>query len=232
MEFVGTVILVSFIVLCFLYQNGYLRVRIKQETKENQIKVACVGDSITYGYGIKNWPDNNYPKLLQNLLGDNYSVENFGVSGSCAANKHYLPYKKTKTYIESLEYKADILIFMLGSNDSKPFNWTSKEQFKKDYLAILDTYTKDKKVKVYLCTISRAFFPRGRSTGMTTYGIQPKVIEEIVEIIKEIASEKNYNLIDINRLTCDNRQWFKDNVHPNNEGVLAIAKEIYENIKK
>jgi lysophospholipase L1-like esterase len=66
---------------------------------------------------------------------------------------------------------------------------------------------------------------------MTNYGIQPKIIEEIVEVIKEVASEKEYELIDINKLTFDNHIWFiKDNVHPNNEGIKAIAKEIYEKI--
>ena len=51
------------------------------ELKDCQIKVACIGDSITYGHGIKNWPKNNYPAILQQLLGDGYHVQNFGVSG-------------------------------------------------------------------------------------------------------------------------------------------------------
>jgi lysophospholipase L1-like esterase len=47
-------------------------------------KVACVGNSITYGYGIESWPDNtSYPHHLQGMLrgdapGD--TGENFGVS--------------------------------------------------------------------------------------------------------------------------------------------------------
>ena len=32
------------------------------------IKVACVGDSVTYGYGIENTEENSYPAQLQQLL--------------------------------------------------------------------------------------------------------------------------------------------------------------------
>ncbi len=225
------IVLVVIIVLYFLYQNGYLKIRKIQEVKENQIKIACVGDSITYGFGVKNWSENNYPKLLQDMLGDKYHVANFGFSGSCIGKFTDFPYMKTNQYLKSLEYDPDILIFMLGSNDSKPFNWAGKEQFKEEYLTLLDTYIKEKAIKVYLCTVSRAFFRGKRISGMTNYGIQPKIIEEIVEVIKEVASEKEYELIDINKLTFDNRIWFiKDNVHPNNEGIKAIAKEIYEKI--
>ena len=37
-----------------------------------QIRVACVGDSVTYGYGIRHRAKYNYPAVLQNLLGDGY----------------------------------------------------------------------------------------------------------------------------------------------------------------
>ena len=46
------------------------------------IKVACVGNSVTYGAGIKDRELNSYPKKLQNLLGDSYQVANLGFSGA------------------------------------------------------------------------------------------------------------------------------------------------------
>ena len=45
--------------------------------------VACVGNSITEGYGI--WGDKKYPDHLQEMLGDSYSVTNFGVSSMTTA---------------------------------------------------------------------------------------------------------------------------------------------------
>ncbi len=229
-----TLILLSAVYIAkFLYQNGFSGVRKNTEIKEKQIKVACVGDSITYGFGIENWPENNYPAILQNLLGDNYHVENFGVNGCNVGRKTDSPYFTTKTYLNSLEYKADILILMLGSNDSKPNNWTSKEKFKEEYLNLLETYVKEETKKIYLCTVSKAFFPKGRTKGLTYYGIQPEKIDIIAETIKEIAAEKGYELIDINELTSNHSSWFKkDKVHPNNEGASAIAHKVCEHIKK
>ncbi|MDI9539999.1 MAG: GDSL-type esterase/lipase family protein [Bacillota bacterium] len=216
----------------YLYQNGFSKIIRNPEVQPEQIKVACVGDSVTYGYGIKNWPENNYPKQLQNLLGNDYHVANFGVSGCCVGKKTNMPYLKTKTYLNSLEYEADILVFMIGSNDSKPFNWQNKEKFKEEYSTLLETYIRKKNIKIFLCTISTAFFPKGRSSGVTNYGIQPEIVDIIVEVIKEIADEKEYELIDINKITAYNFSWFvKDNVHPDKEGALSIAKEIFKHIK-
>ena len=45
-------------------------------------RVACVGDSITFGAGVKNRGKNCYPAVLGNLLGEGYEVRNFGVNGA------------------------------------------------------------------------------------------------------------------------------------------------------
>ena len=37
---------------------------------QNKIKVACVGNSVTYGAGIENREVNSYPAQLQRMLGD------------------------------------------------------------------------------------------------------------------------------------------------------------------
>src|SRR4051812_40315304 len=50
--------------------------------KDRKVRVACVGDSITFGSGIPDREHNAYPAQLANLLGDRYEVRNFGVSGA------------------------------------------------------------------------------------------------------------------------------------------------------
>ena len=47
------------------------------------LRVACIGDSITEGSG--------YPDNLRMLLGTNYTVGNFGVSGSTVSLKSVNP---------------------------------------------------------------------------------------------------------------------------------------------
>lgn len=215
----------------FLFLNGLSGLHIRTKAQDGQIKVACVGDSITYGHGVTPWHKNNYPAVLQNLLGDDYNVQNFGESGTTVQKDGDQPYWETKVYTESHEYNADILIFMLGSNDSKPENWTDAETFKKDYLALLDTYiTDDNSPKIYLGIPAKAFYEDENQTSeLTSYDIQGDIVEEIGEIIKEIAAERGYKYVDIYELTSQHPEWFaKDNIHPNSDGAKAIAEEFYK----
>lgn len=48
---------------------------------QQRIKVACVGNSITYGTGLSDRATQSYPVKLQKLLGERYEVENFGKPG-------------------------------------------------------------------------------------------------------------------------------------------------------
>ena len=48
------------------------------------VKVACIGDSITFGALLRDRESNCYPAQLEKLLGEGYSVRNFGVNGHAA----------------------------------------------------------------------------------------------------------------------------------------------------
>ena len=217
----------------FLFNNGLSGIRINPGYKEGQIKVACVGDSVTYGHSISSWKKNNYPALLGSMMGEEYHVCNFGVSGSTVQDSGDQPYTATGAYTQSLDYDADILVFMMGSNDSKPENWQGEEKFIEAYNKLLDSYLqKDKVPAVYLCTVPTANFPEGVTEGLTNYDIQPQYVEAVADIVREIAKERNLPLIEINNLTENRRDLFgKDNVHPNNDGAKAIAQEVFENIR-
>ena len=84
----AALVLLTAIFSVLLYRNGNLIFahRLK-DPKDSQIRVACVGDSITYGSGIKGWPNGTYPDILGNMLGDSYIVNNYGYSGRTAQAK-------------------------------------------------------------------------------------------------------------------------------------------------
>ena len=52
----------------------------------SKLKIACVGDSLTYGYGATE-EIYSYPVYLQEMLGYGYAVRNFGVDGVTALRK-------------------------------------------------------------------------------------------------------------------------------------------------
>lgn len=209
----------------YLYFNGMSGMAHTSEAKEGQIKIACAGDSTTYGHGISGWPKNNYPAVLQNLLGDGYHVNNYGVSSFAVQEDADRSYRTLPHYRESLAYDADYVVFMMGSNDSKPENWKGADAFRADLLSLLDSYGD---AEMILCTLPSAFFLEGQTEGVTNHDIQPMIVNEIAQIIREVAAERGYTLVDIHALTAQHPEWFeKDGVHPSNEGAAAIAQEIY-----
>jgi len=208
----------------YLYFAGMSGVSDTTDAATGQIKVACVGDSITYGHGISNWPQNNYPVVLQGLLGDDYHVNNYGVSSFAVQESADRSYRTLPHYQESLAYDADFVVFMMGSNDSKPENWKDADTFRADLQSLLDSYGD---AEIVLCTLPSAFFPEGQTEGVTGHDIQPLVVDEIAQITREVATERSYTLLDIHALTAQHPEWFAaDGVHPSNEGAAAIAKEV------
>ena len=90
---------------------------------QDKIKVACVGNSITYGSGVADREVNAYPVKLQGMLGDKYEVGNFGKPGATLLNKGHRPYTQQQEYKDALAFAGDIVVIHLGINDTDPRNW-------------------------------------------------------------------------------------------------------------
>ena len=90
--------------------------------QKKQIRIACVGKSITYGAGVKDREKNSYPAQLQSLLGDGYNVTNFGVSARTLLRKGNYPYWNEEAFHNALNSRPDVVFILLGTNDSKGMN--------------------------------------------------------------------------------------------------------------
>ena len=99
-------------------------------------------------------------------------------------------------------------------------------------ISMLTSCDKEKNpdVEIILCTPARAFFPDGESDGLTSYDIQPKIVESIRNRIRTFALLNSYKCVDIYSVTENHGEWFSDRVHPSNEGALAIAEAIAKKI--
>ena len=215
-----------------LHYNGFMGEIEFTEPKPGQTKVACVGDSITYGHGIYNWPVENYPNVLARLLGEKYHVQSFGVCGRCVQDFSDQPYREEAHYRRSLAYDADILVFMMGTNDSKPENWHGEAAFRAAAEELLaDYFRSGKRPQVYLCTPATAFFAKGFTDEITMFDVRPGIVDLAAQTIAELASEKGYTLVNIHAVTAPHPEWFAaDSVHPDNAGAAAIAQAVYHAI--
>lgn len=194
----------------------------------NMIKVACIGDSITQGFTLLRPGRDSYPSVLQRMLGEDYQVRNFGVPDAAARFDADTPYIGKKRYKISLEWNPDIVLLMLGSNDTKRRNW-DPEIFRSDYRKIIESYiTLPSSPKVYLIAPIRIF----RVMGIPLMGLYPETMEKGVRpAIYEIAGDMNLPLIDLEGLFSDN-SYCIDGVHPQREGARMIAEHIYSFINK
>ena len=112
-----------------------------QDAALEKTRVACIGNSITFGASLANPAKDSYPSVLGQMLGNEYTVRNFGVSGRTLLSLGDFPYMKESAFCRALEFEPDIVIIMLGTNDSKPQNWAHCEDFERDLQTMIDRFS-------------------------------------------------------------------------------------------
>lgn len=209
-----------------LYHSGFLG------GEDKRIRVTCVGDSLTYGSGVlKTREINSYPAQLQTKLGPSYLVSNFGLRNGTASATGNLPYINSGEYADSLKSKPDIVVLMLGTNDTKIINWDAYE-YKEGLSEIVASYLDLKtQPKVYLVRSPYCFSVEGGE--LAEYGIQPAVVAgELGQIAQEVASEYSLEYIDMYRVTDGKTDLYtSDGIHFNKDGYQLISNTIYNVIK-
>lgn len=190
-------------------------------------RIACVGDSITWGFTIVNRRKYSYPALLQQRLGDEYEVRNFGYNDAAAQFDADTPYVKKHVYQDSLEWNPDVVLLMLGSNDTKRRNW-DPEIFRRDYTRIVESYLKlPSKPRVILIAPIQIFQPM----HIPVLGLYSETMENGVRpAIREIASETGLELVDLVNLFTDSK-YMMDGVHPQREGAKMLEEAIFKGVK-
>ena len=185
-------------------------------------RIACIGDSLTWGFSLPDPRRLSYPALLQELLGTDYEVRNFGCNGASVRCDADLPYVETLAYGESRAWNPDIVLLMLGSNDATPWDW-DVAAFRFDYERLVTSYCElSTQPRVILIAPIRMF----RVMGCTFGGLSLEILEEGVRsVIHEVGGECGLPCIDLVGLFTDARYCY-DGVHPNGEGTRLMAEEI------
>ena len=194
---------------------------------QEKIKVACIGNSVTYGYGHKEPSRTSYPTQLQQMLGDKYEVRNFGHSGATLLSKGHRPYINLPEYKAALEFAPDIAVIHLGLNDTDPRNWPNyRDEFYNDYINIIEALREaNPEVDVYVCQMTPIFhWHRRFKSGTRDW------YHQIQELIPHIAKYGNFEIIDLSRYLYHRPDLMPDALHPDAEGAGIIAKQVYSAI--
>lgn len=188
------------------------------------IRVACIGNSVTYGYGHKDPAATSYPTRLEEMLGANYEVRNFGHSGATLLNHGHRPYTKQQAYRDAIAFVPDKAIIHLGLNDTDPRNWPNyRDEFIPDYLDLIDTLrAANPKVEVWVCRMTPIFHGHHRfKSGTRDWHAQ------IQTAIEEVARLADVHIIDLHEPLYHRPDLFADALHPNAEGAGILAQTVY-----
>lgn len=201
-------------------------------TTKSLKKIACIGDSLTYGHS---WTDEAYPVYLKQLVADiGCEVGNFGLNGASITGTNpnlYLKYTEQKQYTDSLDYNADVVVIMLGTNDSK--DWKAAEpNFESWYIELIESYqTKNPDVEIILVTAPPTF-------ENNKFNIPNDVIrDKVCPVQRDVAEELGLPMIDFRQIMEEYEGGYEslirgdaafDGVHLSVEGAQLLARLIWD----
>jgi lysophospholipase L1-like esterase/pimeloyl-ACP methyl ester carboxylesterase len=187
------------------------------------LKVACIGASITYGHGIDNREQNSFPAQLQVLLGKEYMVSNYGVSGTTLLRKGDRPYWNTTQYQAALNSLPDIVIIDLGGNDSKMINRVRLGEYEADYVAFIQSF---RQLAAHPRIVLLLPIPSWLSDTAQIY--DRVIVKDIIPRIQRVAFNEKVEVVDMHSLFVDKADLVPDRIHPNAVGATIYAKRLFE----
>lgn len=194
---------------------------------QKRTKVACVGNSITYGYNLPNRDTQAYPVQLQKLLGEKYEVGNFGKSGATLLNSGHRPYMQQEEFRKAVDFAGDIVVIHLGINDTDPRDWPNyRDFFVKDYLALIDTFrTANPGCRILIARLTPISDRHQRfESGTRDWR------GEIQTAIESVAHIAGVQLIDFEQPLYAYPFMLPDAVHPTPAGARVMAEIVYSSI--
>jgi len=186
----------------------------------DKTRVACVGDSITFGACVADREKNCYPVVLGGLLGDKYDVRNFGVSGATLLKKGDLPWWNVDAYKNATDFNPNVVVIKLGSNDTKPQNWKNKADFESDYQELINNFKS-------LSAKPTVWIALPVPVLKENFGINKKGVDEQQLMILKVAKDESCGVIDLYKAVATKDLFDQDGIHPNAAGAKRIAETVF-----
>ena len=129
-----------------------------------------------------------------------------------------------------MSFAPDIVVIMLGTNDTRTGNWHGLDAYVEAYGAIIDSYLQ---LSSHPQVILMAPPPAFSFAGKVRYHINANLVKsEVNEGVRRLAEEKGLTFIDLYEVFDGKANLFADGVHPSAKGANLLAKTVFEKIKE
>lgn len=215
-----------------------------------RVRVACIGDSITYGYAMTNRTAECYPVQLGKLLGPGYEVGNFGDSGSGVYThlKTFGGKRVSRSWAWSLRgqlekalaFKPDIVVSNLGINDADEYGrefvpdpktgkaGVERGTFVREYVEVLERFrAQNGKVRILLWTrLAPCVKPHPLSGSAL-----PFVMSEDLERVAKAVGAEGIDMYAPLLPLAETAHYCADGIHPEGGACKVIASETARRVK-
>lgn len=184
------------------------------------VRVACVGDSITYGDQIANRKRDAYPAVLERLSKGRVLTGNFGVNGATAiATLPFRSWSDTTACQEALAFAPDVVVIMLGINDTAHPNLHNR--YPGDLRRLVERFQGLASApRLFLCTLTPI------AGAPLNAPVNQLIRETLNPAIRAVAAQTGAAIIDISPVFANRADLFPDGLHPNADGAELIARTV------
>ena len=205
------------------------------------IRVACLGDSITFGARTKDRAVESYPARLQTILGKDYEVHNLGIGGATLIQPgRPTAWRHVPTIVK---LQPQVIVVLLGTNDTVGAprrNWERIDRFVPDFQAMIDQFAAlDSQPNIFVATPTAMVLttPDLSADRLANLRERKPRLQDLCRRIRQLAADnqdKSVQLLELNNLLPGHPDWITpgDGVHPTPAGYKAIAQRVAEAIKK
>ena len=184
------------------------------------LRIACVGDSITYGDQLADRETQSYPAVLAQLGGGRFVIGNFGVNGATALSGTGRAWTDTPACREALAFAPDAVIVMLGINDLlNHADWLDRYP-----AALRDVVARFQALpaapRLFLCTLTPIAPPDAAAEANRT------IRDVLNPAIRAVAAETGASVVDVSSAYPNRLDWLPDGLHPSPAGAELLARTV------